>query len=69
VIKRLIAVADSRFQDELVKQAKAHGKLEASYQVPERYRRNLPEACRPKNCNPGPRPAVARLPVWHRPHR
>ena len=27
VIKRLIAVADSRFQDELVKQAKGHGKL------------------------------------------
>ena len=42
VVKRLIAVADSRFQDELVKQAKAHGKLEASYQVPERYRNNLP---------------------------
>ncbi|MBK7006213.1 MAG: acetyl-CoA hydrolase [Burkholderiales bacterium] len=42
VIKRLINVADSRFQDELVKQAKAHGKLEASYQVPERYRNNLP---------------------------
>ncbi len=44
VVKRLIAVADSRFQDELVKQAKAHGKLEASYEVPECYRHNLPEA-------------------------
>ncbi len=43
VVKRLIAVADSRFQDELVKQAKAHGKLEASYEVPECYRHNLPE--------------------------
>lgn len=42
VVKRLIAVADSRFQDELVKQAKTHGKLEASYQVPEQYRHNLP---------------------------
>ena len=42
VIKRLIAVADSRFQDELVKQAKANGKLDAHYQVPERYRNNLP---------------------------
>lgn len=42
VVKRLINVADSRFQDELVKQAKAHGKLEASYQIPERYRNNLP---------------------------
>jgi acyl-CoA hydrolase len=42
VIKRLIAVADSRFQDDLVKQAKANGKLDAHYQVPERYRNNLP---------------------------
>lgn len=44
VIKRLIAVADSRFQGELVRQAKAHGKLEADYEIPERYRRNTPEA-------------------------
>jgi acyl-CoA hydrolase len=44
VVKRLIAVADSRFQDELVKQAKAAGKLDAHYQVPERYRNNLPDA-------------------------
>lgn len=42
VIKRLICVADSRFQDDLVKQAKAHGKLEASYQIPEQHRNNLP---------------------------
>ncbi len=44
VVKRLIAVADSRFQDELIHQAKAHGKLEAGYELPERYRHNLPEA-------------------------
>lgn len=43
VVKRLIAVADSRFQDELVHQAQAHGKLEAGYVVPERHRRNLPQ--------------------------
>jgi len=43
VVKRLIAVADSRFQDELMAQAKAHGKLEADYQLPECYRHNLPE--------------------------
>ena len=43
VVKRLISVADSRFQDDLVKQAKAHGKLEADYQVPECYRHNLPD--------------------------
>lgn len=44
VIQRLIAIADSRFQDDLVKQAKAQGKLPSHYEVPERYRRNLPQA-------------------------
>jgi acyl-CoA hydrolase len=44
VVQRLIAVADSRFQGELIAQAQAHGKLPASYQLPERYRQNLPEA-------------------------
>jgi len=43
VVKRLLAVADSRFQAELVKQAKAHGKLEADYEIPECFRHNLPE--------------------------
>ena len=43
VVKRLIAIADSRFQDKLVRQAKAHGKLEASYDVPACFRQNLPE--------------------------
>jgi len=44
VIQRLVAVADSRFQDDLVSAAKRHGKLAAGYEVPERYCRNLPEA-------------------------
>jgi acyl-CoA hydrolase len=44
VIRRLIAVADSRFQEDLVRQAKAHGKLPAGYEVPDRYRHNLPQA-------------------------
>lgn len=48
VVKRLIAVADSRFQDELVREAKAHGKLEAGYELPERYRHNLPEVLEAK---------------------
>ena len=48
VIKRLIAISDSRFQDELVKQAKAHGKLDADYVVPDQYRHNLPEALEAK---------------------
>jgi len=46
VIKRLIAVADSRFHDGLVAQAKAAGKLNADYEVPEQYRQNLPEVLR-----------------------
>lgn len=43
VVKRLVAIADSRFQDALVAQAKAAGKLDADYEVPEQYRQNLPE--------------------------
>jgi len=43
VVRRLIAIADSRFQDELIREAQAHGKLPADYQLPERYRQNLPE--------------------------
>lgn len=46
VVKRLIAIADSRFQDDLVAQAKAAGKLNADYEVPEQYRQNLPEVLR-----------------------
>jgi len=43
VIKRLLVIADSRFQPALVKQAKAHGKLEADYEIPDRYRANFPQ--------------------------
>ncbi len=48
VIQRLIAVADSRFQDELVTQAKAHHKLPSNYRVPDRWRQNLPQALEAK---------------------
>ena len=43
VIKRLLAVADSRFQPQLLKDAKANGKLDAAYEIPERYLANLPQ--------------------------
>ena len=42
--RRLIAIADSRFQSELVAEAKAHGKLPADYELPGRYRENYPQA-------------------------
>ena len=43
VVRRLIAVADSRFQPQLIKDAQAHGKLPADFRLPARYRENLPE--------------------------
>lgn len=43
VIKRLIAIADSRFQPDLVVQAKGAGKLEHDYHIPEDRLNNLPE--------------------------
>lgn len=43
VIKRLINVADSRFQQELLDVAKSHGKLPADYMVPAVARNNTPE--------------------------
>ena len=44
VVKRMLAIADSRFQLGLLREAQAHGKLEADYELPERYGHNLPEA-------------------------
>ncbi|WP_374437621.1 acetyl-CoA hydrolase/transferase C-terminal domain-containing protein [Inhella sp.] len=43
IVKRLLAIADSRFQDELIKEAKQHGKLEDDWQLPEAYRHNTPQ--------------------------
>ncbi|MBU0995536.1 MAG: hypothetical protein KJ737_23820 [Proteobacteria bacterium] len=39
----LIHVADSRFQEDLLTQAKKAGKVAKSYQIPERFRNNSPE--------------------------
>ncbi len=43
VIKALLNVADSRFQQGLLEQVKKAGKLEPDYQIPEQHRRNTPE--------------------------
>ncbi len=42
IIKRLLAVADSRFQEELLAWAQARGKVEAGYQLPPTVRSNTP---------------------------
>ena len=43
IIKRLINIADSRFQAELLEFAKNHGKLERDYRIPFEARNNTPE--------------------------
>jgi len=43
VAKRLINVADARFQQELLDYAVAHNKIEAGYRIPGHARRNTPE--------------------------
>lgn len=43
IIKRLINIADSRFQTELLEFAKNHGKLERDYSIPFEARNNTPE--------------------------
>ena len=44
VIAALLAIADSRFQEPLLAEAKAHGKIARDYQIPERHRNNTPQA-------------------------
>lgn len=43
VIAELINVADSRFQNQLLQQAKKAGKIPMDYEIPEEYRNNTPE--------------------------
>lgn len=43
VIAAMLCVADSRFQDELMRQAKAAGKLPHAYEIPPAHRANMPE--------------------------
>ena len=43
IIKDLIQIADSRFQDELVAKAKSFGKLSSDYEVPAMFKNNFPK--------------------------
>ncbi len=45
-VKRLLSIADSRFQTALMHEAKAHGKLEADYEIPASALHNSPERLR-----------------------
>jgi hypothetical protein len=44
VIAAMLAIADARFQDELLRQAKDAGKIEQSFELPDGSRDNTPEA-------------------------
>ncbi len=46
VIKAMLNITDSRFQEELLSQAKKAGKIAADYQIPELYRNNTPARIR-----------------------
>ena len=43
VIAQIINIADSRFQNQLLDQAKKAGKIPTHYQIPDEYRNNTPE--------------------------
>ncbi|MBI2383416.1 MAG: acetyl-CoA hydrolase [Gammaproteobacteria bacterium] len=43
IVKELLNVTDSRFQEGLLEQAKRAGKIEKSYRIPDRFRQNLPQ--------------------------
>ncbi|HEY2808644.1 MAG TPA: acetyl-CoA hydrolase/transferase C-terminal domain-containing protein [Steroidobacteraceae bacterium] len=43
VIAALLNLADSRFQDELLAQARAAGKIRGDYRIPAQFRANLPQ--------------------------
>jgi acyl-CoA hydrolase len=43
VIARLLNIADSRFQEQLLQQAKEAGKIAADYEIPAQFRNNTPE--------------------------
>ncbi|MEM6581555.1 MAG: acetyl-CoA hydrolase/transferase C-terminal domain-containing protein [Pseudomonadota bacterium] len=43
VIASLLNITDSRFQSQLLDQAKAAGKIEQGYTIPERFRNNTPD--------------------------
>ena len=43
VVKRMLNIADSRFQQQLLNELKSAGKIEPDYQIPAEYRNNYPE--------------------------
>jgi hypothetical protein len=53
VYLRLIRIADSRFQEELLKQAQKAGKVDPSFRLPDEWQGNTPESVRGAVSLPG----------------
>lgn len=43
VIAAMLSIADSRFQDELLREAKKNGKISKNYEIPAQFKNNTPE--------------------------
>jgi acyl-CoA hydrolase len=69
VVKRLIAIADSRFQDGLVREAKAHGKLPPTGPCPSATATTCRRSAGRQTAPVEPGRHAAGLPVRHRPDR
>ncbi len=63
VMVRMLAIADAQFQDTLLRQAQAAGKIEADYRVPEAFRHNTPQRLRAVMHAPGVRECFAYFPL------
>jgi len=61
VIEAMLAIADSRFQDELLARAKDAGKIAKDFEIPAPYRENTPERIR-RNLSPAREQGL--LPVY-----
>ncbi|BHH82184.1 hypothetical protein LA52FAK_04730 [Desulforhopalus sp. 52FAK] len=43
IVEEILKITDSRFQDELIKEAKRHGKLASDFELAPEYKQNFPE--------------------------
>ena len=67
-VAAMLNIADSRFQDALLAEAKRANKIDAGYRIPEQHRRNTPEASRRSLRRAAPCGPVLGIPVRHRSH-
>lgn len=47
IIKAILNITDSRFQEQLLKTAKKYGKIESDYQIPDQFKNNHMDALKP----------------------